>query len=127
MKRLLIIPLLLLPCALARGQAASPAVSAAVESIAPCLVQGLPDDWTRIYMVIDLARPGDASGNVRYLVSRRDTPDQVEPYTPCDIRAPALTLLATRAQQGPERNGWTGARLVLRPSGNFELNYDYPE
>ena len=126
MKRLLIVPLLLL-CARAEAQTASPAESAAVEKMAPCLVQGLPDDWIRIYMVIDLARPGDASGNVRYLVSRWDTPDRVEPYTPCDIRAPALELLATRAHQAAERSRWTGARLVLHPSGNFELNFDYPE
>ena len=92
----------------------------------PC-VHGLPDDWLRIYMVVELARPGDESGNVRYLVARWDTPDQIEPYTPCDIRAPALELLARRAQQSPERSRWTGARLVLRPSGNFELNFDYPE
>ena len=126
MKRLLIIPLLLL-CALARAQPASPQETEAVARIAPCLVHGLPDDWLRIYVVIDLARPGDESGNVRYLVSRRDTPDRVEPYTPCDLRAPAVGLLATRAHQTAERSRWTGARLVLHPSGNFELNFDYPE
>jgi len=126
MKRLLIIPLLSL-CALAEAQTASPAENEAVSGIAPCLVQGLPDDWVRIYMVVELARPGDESGGVRYLVSRRDTPDQAEPYTPCDIRAPARALLAVRAQQSPERSRWTGARLVLHPSGNFELRFDYPQ
>jgi len=126
MKRLLIIPLLSL-CPLAEAQPASPQETEAVARIAPCLVQGLPDDWLRIYVVIDLARPGDESGNVRYLVARRDTPDRVEPYTPCDLRAPAVGLLATRAHQAAERSRWTGARLVLHPSGNFELNFDYPE
>ena len=126
MKRLLIVTLLLL-CAGAGAQTASPAESEAVTGMAPCLVQGLPDDWVRIYMVVELARPGDESGGVRYLVSRRGTPDQAEPYTPCDTRAPALALLALRAQQGPERGRWTGARLVLRPSGNFDLRFDYPE
>jgi hypothetical protein len=126
MKRLLIIPLLLLG-ALARAQPASPQETEAVARIAPCLVQGLPDDWLRIYVVIDLARPGDESGNVRYLVSRRDAPDRVEPYTPCDLRAPAVGLLATRPYQTTARSRWTGARLVLHPSGNFELNFDYPE
>jgi len=126
MKRLLIIPLLSL-CALAEAQTASPAENEAVSGMAPCLVQGLPDDWVRIYMVVELARPGDESGGVRYLVSRRDTPDQAEPYTPCDIRAPARALLDVRAQQSPERSRWTGARLVLHPSGNFELRFDYPQ
>ena len=126
MKRLLIVTLLLL-CAGAEAQTASPAESEAVTGMAPCLVQGLPDDWVRIYMVVELARPGDESGGVRYLVSRRGTPDQAEPYTPCDTRAPALALLALRAQQGPERSRWTDARLVLRPSGDFDLRFDYPE
>lgn len=126
MKRLLTVPLLLL-CALARAQSASPEEAEAVQRIAPCLAQGLPDGWSRIYMVIDLARPGDETGNVRYLVSRWDTQDRVEPYTPCDLRAPAAGLLATRAHQAAERSRWTGARLVLHPSGNFELSFDYPE
>lgn len=109
------------------AQSASIAETNAVARIAECLVQGAPNDWQRLYMVIELEKPGDATGNVRYLAMRLLDPDHPVAYTPCDIRKPALVLIEARKSQAPERQGWTGARLVLHDDGKFELNYDYPK
>ena len=129
MKHLLI--MLCLALAPGRGFAqsggASLAETDAVARIAECIVQGAPDDWQRLYMVIDLAKPGDETGQVRYLAARASAPDAPVAYTPCDTRKPATVLLEARKRQTPERKGWIGARLTLHESGKFELNYDYPK
>ncbi|HEY3076998.1 MAG TPA: hypothetical protein VGJ74_17650 [Burkholderiales bacterium] len=113
-------------CALAQG-GASLAETDAVARIAECIVVGAPPDWQRLYMVIDLAKPGDETGKVRYLAMRASTQDAPVAYTPCDTRKPATILLEARKRQTPERKGWIGARLTLHESGKFELNYDYPK
>ena len=106
---------------------ASLAETDAVARIAECIAQGAPNDWQRLYMVIDLAEPGAETGNVRYLAVRASAPNEPVAYTPCDIRKPATILLEARKRQTPERKGWIGARLTLHESGKFELNYDYPK
>jgi hypothetical protein len=106
---------------------ASLAETDAVARIAECIAQGAPNDWQRLYMVIDLAEPGAETGNVRYLAARASAPNERVAYTPCDIRKPATILLEARKRQTPERKGWIGARLTLHESGKFELNYDYPK
>jgi hypothetical protein len=100
---------------------------AAVEKIAACLAQGAPADWRRLVMVVDLAMPGAAAGDVRYLATREGTPDQFEPFTPCDVRMPAQTLLEARKSQAAGRERWTGARITLLRDGSFQLQYDYPK
>ena len=109
------------------AQSASLAETDAVARIAECIAQGAPEDWQRLYMVIDLAKPGDETGQVRYLAARASAPNEPVAYTPCDTRKPAVILLEARKRQTPERKGWIGARLILYENGKFELNYDYPK
>jgi len=111
----------------AAAQAAESFEVEALQKIAPCLAQGAPPDWLRLYMIVELDKPGDATGGVRYLATREATPDQPEAFVPCDIRMPALTLLAMREHQAPERRRWTGARVVLLRDGSFSLGYDFPQ
>ena len=111
----------------ARAQQASKAETQAVSSIVECLVEGLPEDWRRVEMIVELAKPGAETGDVQYLVSRAEAEDKQEPFTPCDVRKPARTLLEVRKSLAPKRRGWTGAKLVLLRDGKFGLNYDYPK
>jgi hypothetical protein len=111
----------------AGAQEASKQETRVVQSIVECLVVGLPEDWVRAEMIVELAKPGASTGEVRYLVARKDAEDQLEPYTPCDFRKPARTLLETRNSQKPARRGWTGAKLLLQRDGKFAINYDYPK
>jgi hypothetical protein len=109
----------------ALAQTASTAEAELVQQLAPCLVQGVPGNWERIYMVMELPEAGAPSGRVRYLVTRDSAPDPA-PYTPCDRQKPAQLLMDSRKDQSPERRGWTGARLTIHRNGRFDLNYDYP-
>ena len=106
------------------GQTASKAETDVVVQIAPCMVHGTPEDWQRLYMVIELPEPGAPAGRARYLVERDGEPVA---YVPCDPQKPAQMLMDSRQEQPPERRGWTGARLVIHRSGRFDLNYDYPK
>jgi len=125
MRFLALIALLCAPLA-AAAQAAAPYEVEMLQKIAPCLVQGAPSDWFRIYVIVELEKPGDETGGVRYLVTRQEKPDQPEAFTPCDIRGPAIDVLAMREHQVPDRRGWTGARIVLLRDGSFSLSYDFP-
>jgi hypothetical protein len=111
--------------AIAFAQGASASETNAVANIAECLAQGAPGDWQRLTMVIELEKPGDETGNVRYFASGASGTPQA--YTPCDTRKPALMLIEARKSQAPERKGWISARLVLFEDGKFELHYDYPK
>jgi hypothetical protein len=96
-------------------------------AIAKCLIQGLPGDWQRAQMIVELEAPGAAGGEVSYLFSRTLSRDQLEPFTPCDERQPAATLAELRTLQTPERSAWKTARFVLNRDGKFDLKYDYPK
>jgi hypothetical protein len=111
----------------AAAQNAEPYEIEVVQKIAPCLAQGAPQDWMRLYMIVELDNPGDETGGVRYLASREGSPDKVEPFTPCDIRGPAMAVLGVREHQPAEKARWTGARIVLLRDGSFSLGYDFPE
>jgi len=125
MRHVLIMLALAAAPASAFAQGASISETNAVARIAECLAQGAPGDWQRLTMVVELEKPGDATGGVRYFAT--DASGKAEPYTPCDTRKPALLLLEARKSQTPERKGWTSARLVLFEDGKFELHYDYPK
>ncbi len=127
MRHLAIMLSLTIAPVLALAQSASPGETEAVERIAECIVQGAPSDWRRLYMVIELEKPGDETGEVRYLATRASDPDQPVAYTPCDVRKPALILIEARKEMSPERAGWISARLLFEESGKFELHYDYPK
>lgn len=126
MRALLIAVTLALP-ALAYAQTASEKETAAVQSMLECLVQGLPEDWRRAEMMVELAKPGADTGDVEYTVVRSGAQDKPEAFTPCDVRKPPRTLLDARKSQAPARRGWTRARLVLQSDGKFEINYEYPK
>ena len=125
MRHVLIMLALAAAPAIAFAQGASFSETNAVARIAECLAQGAPGDWQRLTMVVELAKPGDPTGGVRYFAT--DPSGKAEPYTPCDTRKPALMLLEARKSQTPERKGWISARLVLFEDGKFELHYDYPK
>jgi hypothetical protein len=99
----------------------------AVTEIARCMAQGLPENWVSAQMVVELARAGESTGAVRYLVARKDAEDKPEPFTPCDTDRPAQILVGLRGVQPVDRRGWTSARLVVTRDGNFKLNYDFPK
>jgi len=122
---LALLALLVPPCAPA--QEASKHETRVVQSVVECLVAGLPEDWVRAEMIVELAKPGAITGDVQYLVARKDAEDKLEPFAPCDFRKPARTLLETRKSQPAAKRGWTGAKLVLQRDGKFALNYEYPK
>jgi hypothetical protein len=109
------------------GKAASKSEASAVTSIVECMIPGLPGDWTEAAMVIELAKPGDETGSVQYLVARGGASAPAEPFTPCDIRQPAMTLIEARKELPAARRGWTGARVTIHRDGKFGLKYDYPK
>ena len=109
------------------AQEASKRETAAVQSIVQCLMQGLPEDWQRAEMTVELAKPAAQTGDVVYLVTRTGAEDKPEPFTPCDVRKPPRTLLDARKSQAPARRGWTRAQLVLQRDGKFSINYEYPK
>jgi hypothetical protein len=125
MRHVLIMLALAGPPAIAFSQDASISETNVVAGIAECLAQGAPGDWQRLTMVIELAKPGDETGNVRYFATGANGTPQA--YTPCDPRKPALTLIEARNSLASERKGWISARLVLFEDGKFELHYDYPK
>ena len=108
------------------SQTASKAESEVALEIAQCMVQGPPNDWKRLYMIVELPEPGAPAGRVRYVADRDFSPEPVA-YTPCDPAKPAKLLMDSRENQPAERRGWTGARFIIhRDTGRFDLNYDYP-
>ena len=107
------------------AQSASLGETDAVARIAECIVEGAPPDWQRLYMVVELAKPGDDTGEVRYL-AKRTSEERPVAYTPCDVRKPAMILIEARKRLPPERKGWISARLTFEEDGKFALHYDYP-
>lgn len=124
---LTVIAALVMAAPAAMAQPASKAETQVVSTIVECLVEGLPEDWERAEMIVELAKPGAESGDVQYLVARTESEGRLEPFTPCDVRKPARALLDARKSQAPNRRGWTAAKLVLQRDGKFGLNYDYPK
>ena len=108
------------------GQTASKAESQVAQDIAKCMVETAPNDWRKLFMIIELPEAGAPSGRVRYMVTRDFAPDPVA-YTPCDPQLPAKLLMEARESQPAERRGWTGARFIVSSDGRFDLNYDYPK
>src|SRR3954453_13017324 len=126
MRHFLLAVVLLAPL-LASAQVASKKETSAVQSIVECLVEGLPEDCTRDEMIVELAKPGAETGDVHYLVARKEADDKLEPFTPCDVRKPARTLLEARKAQTAKRRGWTAAKLLLQRDGKFGITYEYPK
>ena len=128
MRRLLLAAALaaLVPFHAAVAQEANATQMEVIGEIARCMAQGLPQDWASAHMIVDLERPGDSTGKVRYLAFRKQAEDKPEFFTPCDTDGPPQALIALREQEPVERRGWTTARLVFERDGTFRLNYDFP-
>lgn len=109
------------------AQEANLSQTEAINEIARCIAQGLPEDWVNAHMIVDLERPGASTGKVRYLVFRKDAEDKPESFTPCDTDGPPTILIGLRRMEPEARQGWTTARLVVQRDGNFRLNYDFPK
>lgn len=128
MRRLLLgaVVAALVPFHAALAQEANATQMEAISEIFRCMAQGLPQDWASAHLIVDLERPGDSTGKVRYLVFRKDAEDKPESLAPCDTDGPPKALIALREQEPVERRGWTTVRLVFERDGNFRLNYDFP-
>ena len=131
MKHLVIIALLaaalLVSPSWAYAQKANETETEVLQAIAKCLLAGLPQDWYRAQVVVQLEKPNAPDGEVRYVFSRALARDQFERFKPCDEQAPAKALVELRKELPPERRGWRAARFVLNRDGKFDLSYDYPK
>jgi len=144
MKRLIIVPLACVavaaqaqlrmpaekappPAGKSSSQAASSSENETVIEIVRCMVAGLPEDWSVAAMEINLEKPFDTTGDVRYFVARGSETKPTEPFAPCDVTQPAKTLIQARKTQPPERQGWIGARVTVFRDGKFGIRYGYPK
>jgi len=109
------------------SQAASPNENETVIEIVKCMIAGLPEDWSVAAMEINLEKPFDTTGDVRYFVARGPDTKPTEPFTPCDVAQPARTLIEARKTQPRERQGWIGARVTVFRDGKFGIRYGYPK
>lgn len=108
-------------------KAASDAETRTVADIVDCMVAGLPEDWRAAAMEINLEKPMDDTGGVRYLMTREEGTPPSEPFTPCDVKKPARLLIELRNLQPPARRGWIGAQVSIRRDGRFGIRYGYPK
>jgi hypothetical protein len=127
MRRLLIMALLLAPASAGFAQKASDEQNRVVGEVAQCLQAGLPPDWAVAEMRVELKTPGASSGDVGYVMRRKLSGGQFEPFRPCNEKTAARTLLDIRKSQPKERAAWTGAKLVIRSEGSYDLTFEYPD
>jgi hypothetical protein len=123
--RLLPIIALLLAHVAALAQTANQEQNRIVGEVAACLQAGLPPDWAVAEMRVDLKKPEADSGDVSYLMRRKLSGGQYEPFRPCNERTAARTLLEVRNSQSKDRRAWTSAKLILRSEGSYDLTFDY--
>ena len=127
MRRFLIMACLFLAAPVAHAQTASEEQNRLLGEVAACLQAGLPADWASAEMLVELKKPGAATGDVRYLMRRNLSGGQFEAFRPCDEKKAARALLEVRKTQPAERRNWIGARLVIRSDGTYDLTFDYPK
>ena len=108
------------------AQQATEAQTKVLLDIAKCLAAGLPDNWEQAEMLVELAKPGADTGNVRYLVRRSLSGGVFEPFRPCNERQAAQALVRDfRKLQKEDQRAWKGARFVVHRDGKFDLTFDY--
>ena len=61
-------------------RAAADIENRAVADIVDCMVTGLPEDWRQATMEVNLEKPGDQTGSVRYVFSREEGAVPTEPF-----------------------------------------------
>jgi hypothetical protein len=106
---------------------ASEAENRAVAYIVDCMVSGLPEDWRRATMEVNLEKPFDATGSVRYVFSRDDAVAPAETFQPCDLKRPARTLIDLRDTLPAARRGWIGVQVTILRDGRFGIRYGFPK
>lgn len=112
----------------AEAQQATDAQTKVLLEIAKCLAAGLPENWEAAEMLVELKKPGAETGDVRFLVRRRLSGGQYEPFRPCDERQAAQALVRDfRKLQTAKQRNWKGARFVIHRDGKFDLTFDYPK
>jgi len=127
MRALPIVLVFLAAQALAQGQDATDAERRAVGDIVDCMVAGLPENWRIAEMQVNLEKPMDQTGAVRYLMSRADDAPPAEPFEPCDLKRPARTLIDLRSSLPPSQRAWIGAEVRVLRDGRFGIRYGYPK
>src|SRR3954464_4307241 len=80
--------LLLAPLA-AHAQDPTAEEQAVLNEIARCLVAGLPTNWTRAEMTLDLPAPNAETGDVRYVFRRALSGGDYELFRPGNDEGPA--------------------------------------
>ena len=108
-------------------RAAADVENRAVADIVDCMVTGLPEDWRQATMEVNLEKPGDQTGSVRYVFSREEGAVPTEPFQPCDVKKPARTLIDLRQHQPAARQGWIGAQVTILRDGRFGIRYGFPK
>ena len=109
------------------GKEASEAENRAVITIVQCMVAGLPEDWQVAVMDVNLEKPFDETGGVRYRVARGESTEATEEFLPCDVIQPAKTLIEARNSQAEARRGWIGVRVTIFRDGRYAIRYGYPK
>src|SRR5688572_6688628 len=107
MSRLILALCLALSPLAAAAQQASSEQTDAVSAIGNCLAPGLPAEWKRLQMTIELPGPMSDTGGVLYRVTLPD--DRVVPFQPCDPGLPPRRLLGIRDSQLEQERGWIKA------------------
>ena len=108
-------------------RAASEAENRMVGDVMDCLIVGLPEGWRQATMEINLAKPYDDTGSVRYVFTREDNTAPSEPFEPCDVKRPAQFLIELRNKLPESRRGWIGAQVTILRDGRFGIRYGYPK
>jgi hypothetical protein len=106
---------------------ASEAENRAVAYIVDCMVSGLPEDWRRATMEVNLEKPFDDTGSVRYVFSRDDSVAPAESFQPCDLKKPARTVIDLRDTLPAARRGWIGVQVTVLRDGRFGIRYGFPK
>jgi hypothetical protein len=98
-----------------------------VADVLNCFVVGLPEGWVQATMEINLAKPFDETGSVRYVFTREENTKPSEPFQPCDVKTPARYLIELRDKLPESRRGWIGAQVTILRDGRFGIRYGYPK
>ena len=122
-RALLVLCLALAPLA-ASAQKASKSQVDVISAVAECLATGLPQQWTRLQVVVDIRQPYAETGGVLYAVTLPD--GRTGPFEPCDPRLAPAKIIELRDQQPASERGWTKAILTMKPDASFDLKYEYP-
>jgi len=98
-----------------------------VADVLNCFIVGLPEGWRQATMEVNLAKPHDETGSVRYVFTSEENTTPSEPFEPCDVKLPARYLIELRSKLPESRRGWIGAQVTILRDGRFGIRYGYPK